>query len=110
MWKVLGLLSALRDRPTESSLDSTTSEQPALKDVWDPVEQVEDDMLARELLAELPSLLSPFQLQVIHYIVLEEQSPRHVAALFNVAETRVRVEKSRALQKLRSHLSRQMPP
>lgn len=111
MYKVLGLLAGLRDRPVDDSLEASHSERsaPVFQDRHDVVEAVEDKILAREVLADLPRLLSVFQLQLIQLVVLEEYSHRDVATMLGVRETRVRIEKARALQKIRNYLDRQMP-
>jgi RNA polymerase sigma factor (sigma-70 family) len=110
MWKVLGMLSAIHERRDESPLEQEHGDAPEAQDLDDPLERLEDEALARRVIDELPNLLSPFQVQVIRLVVLEAKSQQSVADTLGVRQTRVTVEKSRALQKLRDYVSRQMAP
>lgn len=65
--------------------------------------QIEDRLFAQAILDLLPTILSPLQHQIIDLVCFQELTPRDAAERLNTSAHHVRVEKSRALAKIRSH-------
>lgn len=105
-WKIKAFLKERNSRRKELSLDPADEQtEMPIAAPHDPISGVEDSLFAAHVLSTLPTILSPFQLQVIQRVVLDGCSFNEVADALGVKDTQVRVEKSRALRKIRQYFN-----
>lgn len=107
-WQILDLLKAIHAGASEVSL-SVMSDQSELPEpeMVNLTQQLEDELAVEHVLNQLPKILSAFQQHVIQLVVLEERSAIEAAAILDVKPSKVRVEKARAIHKIRQHMANQ---
>ncbi|HYF63129.1 MAG TPA: sigma-70 family RNA polymerase sigma factor [Herpetosiphonaceae bacterium] len=101
LWWVRAALKKLTDARTAAPLDESADEQ--RPDPGPPLaERVERRDNARQLKRLLKRVLSDFQYQLIVLHVLNQDSAPEVAAALGVRVSKVHVEKSRALRRIKN--------
>lgn len=94
-----------RAKPVDSldQVEQRTNNSSILVSNTNVSKQIEDKLFAQAILDLLATILSPLQHQIIDLVCFQELTPRDAAQMLNTSAHHVRVEKSRALAKIRSH-------
>lgn len=106
-WQILDLLKVIRTRRPEDSFDMEDGSEISVPEGHSPIQQLDDALFLQHVLNELPKILSPLQQRVIELVILEERSGEEAASILGVKPSQVRVEKSRAIHKIRRHMQDQ---